>query len=212
MPISEDAPYPACLWVALCFAVPAAAAVTFEPGPGRASWRRLTLTQKWDMPATSAAEYEKLPDHFALRVQSDSLLVALAQPFGEHPTIVSSNPQVVDLRTGNVRGAQPGEWETGKPIAAHVEAPFRESPLVLGTTVSYARRQFLASGAIFEGYALSPDGSWLALMSYIEDVNRGRRLFDAAVPAEVLHVDIFQVSTGEKAAQLSRLGCLERSG
>ena len=188
--------------LALYFGVPMTAAVTYTTIPGTAGWHQLKFAPKWQMPPTSAAEYEKLTSHLTFRVQSGSLLVAFAQPFGEHPTSTSLNPQVVDLRSGVVRGAQPGEWEKSRRIATHTDDPFREPPIVEGSHVSYARRQFSASGAVLDRYALSPDGSWLALMSHSENFVRDPNSFKPELPFQVLHFEIFQVSTGTKTTEL----------
>src|SRR6202035_2636622 len=131
-------------------------------------------------------------------VQSDSLLVAFAQPYGEHPTIISSNRAAVDLRTGLVRDARPGEWDNSSPIAAHPDGSFRELPVVQGTYVSYLGRRFAASGTILKRYALSPDGDSLAVMSYTETESQDIKPFDL-----VLYVNVFEVSTGQSVAELS---------
>jgi hypothetical protein len=130
-------------------------------------------------------------------------MIAFAQPYGHHPTSTSSNRVVVGLRDGLVRDARPGEWDTSKPIASHSDDPFRERPVVEGTNVSYLRRRFPASGEIIERYALSPDGNWLAVISYTGKVNRGRELFDFAGARGELYISIFQTSTGTRAAELS---------
>lgn len=198
-------------WVlALCLAVPASAVVLFNPGTGHATWHRLAFTRKWDMPLTDAPEFAKFPAHFLWRVQSDSLLVAFTQPYRErYSNIVSSDRHVVDLRNGHVRDARPGEWDASRSIAAHEADPFRELPVRRGNAVFYSQRQFAPTDKVLERWALSPDGSWLAVMSYSGTVNRGRELFDFVVARGTFQVDIFKVSTGERTTGLSGTFLLE---
>lgn len=188
------------LAILLGLALPAAALVTFIPGPGRARWHRLEFTDQWTMPPTTASRYQKTNARLSFRVHGHSLFVAFAQPYQGHPTSISSNRRVVDLTNGLVRNALPAEWERAKPIATHVENPFRELPAVQGAGVSYLRRLFPASGKVLERYATSPDGSWLAIMSYTRVVDQEEL---GAVDRGKLYINIFQVSTGERVGELS---------
>jgi hypothetical protein len=196
--------------LALGLAVPASAVVLFNPGTGHATWHRLAFTRKWDMPATDAPEFAKFSAYLTWRVQSESLLVALTQPYGErYSNIVSSNRHVVDLRNGNVRDARSGEWDASRPIATHETDPFRELPVKQGNTVSYLKRQFVPADKVLERWALSPDGSWLAIISYSGTVNRYDEFFEIRVARGTFQVDIFKVSTGERTTGLSGTFFLE---
>src|ERR1700722_3379047 len=196
--------------LALGLAVPASAVVLFNPSTGHVAWHRLAFTRKWDMPATNAPAFAAFPAHLLWRVHSDSLLVAFTQPYGErYSNVVSLDHHCVDFRNGHLRDPQPGEWDASQPIATHETDPFRELPVKRGNTVSYSKRQFAPTDKVLERWALSPDGSWLAVISYSGTVNRYNEIFEIRGARGTFQVDIFRVSTGERVTGLSGTFFLE---
>jgi hypothetical protein len=156
------------------------------------------------MPSTNAPAYAASGGHLLWRVHSDSLLVAFTRP-----NVVSLDRHVVDLRNGHVRDAQAGEWDSSQTIAPHETDPFRELPVKQGNSVSYLKRQYAANRDVLERWALSPDGSWLAVVSYSGTVYRDADFFEITVARGSFQVDIFKVSTGERATELSGTFFLE---
>jgi hypothetical protein len=205
--------------ILLSLVIPAAATVTLAPGLGKVRWQRLSFSDSWNVPPAAVPEVETHRVHLAFRLQSDSLLVALAQSNRETASVISSNQYAVDLQRGLVRRATAVEWDAAKRIATHADSPFREPPVIQGDAVSFSQRRFHASGKIIKRYALSPDGSWLAVMSYSlpRDWDASSVLglfwgaswralwsaFDRKAFREHLFVDVYEVATGVQVGKLS---------
>jgi hypothetical protein len=191
-----------CLFVAQTLS----AKIVLGPSRGPAEWRKLQFTSNWVFPPPSGSAWEAFPEQFSFRVRSRDLLVTRARRFGDRPHQLGSRRFSISLDTGIVRDSSPGEWESSKPIAMHDDSFFRPPPTLKGQSVFYGGRRFAGLGSLNEEHAFSPspDGTWIALMSYSGNTFRPSGLFDfpKTRPRGKLYVEIFRVSSGEKVAEL----------
>ncbi len=190
---------------ALCalLAISADASITLSPARGRPLWRSLGLTSQWSFgpPGQSA---DSANPHLVFRYQPGMLLVGAAVGEAEKSPQYGANHFITDLQRGGVHAAKPEEWDASRPVATHTGSPFRHLPVRNDQLVSYAGRTFRGKGERLDSFALSPDGQWLALMSWQGHVAGGSDFqIDFSITRGQLFVDIYNVSSGAVETRVS---------
>src|SRR5690242_15635545 len=171
---------------------------------GAQYWRKLQFTEYWTFQNHSWYEGSR---QLAFRAAPGQILFTMQMkpgpPNDEEQPLDSLIQFVLDLKTGKLRRAQSSEWDAASRIAPHVDSPFRESPSITKYVEAwYGERLFhAANGKLISKVKLSPDGMWLAMMSATGSFPEGFNIFSPTYGR--YRVEIFRVSTGKKAAELS---------
>ena len=186
---------------------PACRHVALGAGEDAPYWKRLSLPSRWAFAPVEKKSFDDFErsittPELAFRLQSGHLLIAGSRQSGVQAAEYSLLQYTIDPQSGKVTSAKAADWNAGLPIGTHVENPFRDAPTVADNNVSYGHRRFRARGEIFEGYALSPDGNWLALLSWDGTLLGGDDFFiDSTIGSGKLFLEIYRVSTGKKTTE-----------
>ena len=187
-------------WVLLSASV--RAGISLSPDRDGNHWHSLDLTSRWSF--DPALPSQSTP-YLVFRYQAGRLLVGAAFGDPEKPQQYSSNRYVTDLQRGSLHAAKPAEWGVSLPVATHIDSPFRRPPSKQGQDVTYAGRTFHGSGEHLDSFALSPDGQWLAIMSWQGHIPRCAEFFcfDPEPAHGQFFIDIYNVATGKVITRLA---------
>jgi hypothetical protein len=176
------------------------------PSPNPRYWKQLRFAN-WTYPkgdgTFDANEREISVPELSFRVRAESLMVANKRQAGFGAADYSLQQFSVNLANGKVSETPPAVWAAARPIAFHMDSPFHEAPEVTAGTVHYCGREFGGQGASLRGHALSPDGSWLAVISWTGTNPQPKHLFDLTVARGRVFVDVYRVSSGKKITDFS---------
>jgi hypothetical protein len=187
-------------WVFLSTSVQAGISLSLEHSGNY--WRSINVTSHWSF---DPALPSQTTPYLVFRYQSGRLLVGAAFGDPEKSPQYSSNRYVTDLQRGGLHTAKPAEWDASPPLGTHVDSPFRRPPAKQGQDVTYAGRTFRGRGEHLDSFALSPDGQWLAIMSWKGHIPGCGDVFcfDPSVPHGQFFIDIYNVATGTVKTRLS---------
>ena len=104
------------------------------------------------------------------RYQAGSLLVGAAVGDPDRSPQFSSNHYLVDFQRDSPHAAKPSGWDSSLPVGIHVDSPFRRPPAKEDEEVLYAGRTLRGRGRRLDSFVLSPDGQWLAIMSWQRNI------------------------------------------
>jgi len=180
---------------------PLRANISLGPKQGKAHWKMVRFGG-WTYPPDTGPN--RWPPRARFHYQAGRLFVATTVEVPGR-TIRSLNQYAVVLDKARVEAADRTQWDSVPELATAYESPFHAPPQVIDyEEVLYGERRFRGSGDHLNGgrpYALSPDGSWLALMSWRGKVPACQDFFcDGTIPRGQLFVDVFNVASGEKEA------------
>ncbi len=187
------------------FSIPLMAGVSLEPNQRKAHWKRFQFGSGWAYPTDKEAS--RWPPRALFHYQAGRLLVATTVEVPGGRTLRSSNQYAIAFDKAGVEKADLAQWDSAPELATRLESPFHATPkLIAYKEVVYGERRFRGSGDQLNGnrsYALSPDGSWLALMSWRGKVPACQDFFcDGTIPRGQLFIEVFNVASGEKETDL----------
>jgi hypothetical protein len=190
------------VWAWVFLSISAPAGISLSPERSGNYWHIIGLTSHWSF--DPALPKQSTP-YLVFRYQSGKLLAgaAFGDP-GKSPQY-SSNRYVIDMQKGAVQNAKASEWDASLAIETHIVSPFRAPPLEQAQDVTYAGRTFGGRGEHLDSFALSPDGQWLAIMSWQGNVPGCGEAFciDLSVAHGQFFIDIYNVATGKVATRLT---------
>ena len=170
-------------------------------------WKRLKFG-RWTFAESDgsfvAQERALSTPEFTYRLESTKLLVALFREGGfNQPADYSLNQFSVDLKSGRVGQLSRAEWNAGLPVGTHIDSPFHEPLKLTNNEAIYQSRRFTGRGKSLGGWALSPDGNWLALWSWDGENPQPKGIFDITIARGRLFIDVYRVSSGKRITELS---------
>ncbi len=188
---------------------PACKHVALGAGEDARYWRRLSLPSRWTFAPVDKKSFDDFErsiatPELAFRLQSGHLLVAGSRQSGVQSAEYSLLQYAIDPENGKATSVNAIDWNAGLAIAPHRDSPFRKSPALAENVVVYSNRRFSGRGKYVDGYALSPDGNWLAVSSWDGKLQEPNVIFvDPSVGTGNLFLDIYRVSTGKKLTELT---------
>jgi hypothetical protein len=182
------------------------ASISLGPTQGQAHWKMARFGSGWRYPPDP--ETSRWPPRALFHYQAGHLLVATTVEVPGGRSLRSSNQYAIALDSAGVEKADHAQWDSAPALVTRVESPFHATPKLIDyKEVVYGERRFRGTGDRFNGnrsYALSPDGNWLALMSWQGKVPSCQDFFcDSTISRGQLFIEVFNVASGLRETALT---------